>query len=191
MAEGAKVSQPPCSAAISWPPFQGVALEALRPACASWIKTGVAGAKARARLNLSFKAASVRSSQRPKHAGVIRPSGVTPVASMMNKAAPLLSKLPQCIKCQSVASPLFAEYWHIGATTIRFANSNGPRGELRVKLENRRLMGCLRKLRLVKKYENYRKAIEYLKRRIKETKNSSRPTSPRIYLPKILAKPDQ
>ena len=132
MAEGASISQPPWSGDKSWPPSQGVALDALRPAWANWINTGVAGANWRARLNLSLRAASVRSSHRPKQACVMRPSAVMPVASIMNKAAPLFNKLPQCIKCQSVASPLFAEYWHIGATTMRLANSNGPRGELRV-----------------------------------------------------------
>ena len=132
IAEGATVSHPPWPTANSWPPSQGVALEALRPAWANWMNTGVAGANWRARLSLSFRAASVRSSHNPKQAGVILASGVTAVASIINNAAPLLSRLPQCIKCQSVASPLEAEYWHMGATTIRLASARGPRGEWRV-----------------------------------------------------------
>ena len=67
----------------------------------------------------------------------MRPSGNTAVASMMNMEAPLLSKLPQCIKCQSVAWPLSAEYWHMGATMARLAKLSGPRGEVRVNSEKR------------------------------------------------------
>jgi hypothetical protein len=55
----------------------------------------------------------------------------------MNKPAPLLSKLPQCIKCQSVAWPLWAEYWHMGATTARLAKVNGPLGAVKVNSEKR------------------------------------------------------
>jgi hypothetical protein len=56
---------------------------------------------------------------------------------MMNRAAPLLSKLAQWAKCQSVACPFSAEYWHMGATTVRLASVNGPRGEVRVNSENK------------------------------------------------------
>jgi hypothetical protein len=56
---------------------------------------------------------------------------------MMNMAAPLLSKLAQCVKCQSVAWPLSAEYWHMGATMARLASVSGPRGEVRVNSEKR------------------------------------------------------
>ena len=31
--------------------------------------------------------------------------------------------LARCAKCQSLAFPSRAEYWHIGETTIRFTNS--------------------------------------------------------------------
>jgi hypothetical protein len=51
---------------------------------------------------------------------------------MMNIAAPLLSMLTQCAKCQSVACPFSAEYWHMGATTARFAKVSAPLGEVRV-----------------------------------------------------------
>src|ERR1035437_5089982 len=76
----------------------------------------------------------------------MRPSGNTAVASIVNIAAPLLSRLPQCIKCQSPASPLCAEYWHIGATTIRLAKARPPRAAGRVKEEKslliRKYSGC-------------------------------------------------
>ncbi len=128
-ADGPKVSQPPCAAGNSCAPAHGKALEALRPACASWIHTAVGGASLRARARVLASAASVRSSHSPRQAGVIRPSATTAVASMVNKAAPLLSKLPQCIRCQSVASPLSAAYWHMGATTIRLGSDKPPRAD--------------------------------------------------------------
>ena len=127
--EGPTVSQPPCWGDSNCPPAHGTALEALRPAWANWIHTTVAGASARARARVLANAASVRSSHRPRQAGVMRPSGSTAVASMVNSAAPLLNRLPQCMRCQSVASPLTAEYWHMGATTMRLGRVRPPRGE--------------------------------------------------------------
>ena len=49
----------------------------------------------------------------------MRPSGVTAVASMVSSAAPDSARCPRWITCQSVAHPSTAEYWHIGAITIR------------------------------------------------------------------------
>ena len=140
-ADGACGIQPPWAAFSSWPPCQGAALEPLRPACASWMQTAVGGASCRALCSWSASAASVRSSHRPRQPGVMRPSGSTAVASMVNSAAPLLSRLPQCIRCQSVASPFCAAYWHMGATTIRLGSVRPPRGEGRCKGVNSRLMG--------------------------------------------------
>ena len=40
-ADGAEASQPPRSSGIYCPPSQGSWLDALRPACASWIATGI------------------------------------------------------------------------------------------------------------------------------------------------------
>src|ERR1700735_1551890 len=65
------------------------------------------------------KAASVASSQRPRSRGVIRPSGTTAVASMVTMPAPESARVPRCTLCQDVARPSSAEYWHIGATTMR------------------------------------------------------------------------
>jgi hypothetical protein len=50
---------------------------------------------------------------------VIRPIASTPVASMQNIAAPDNASELIWLKCQSVASPFLAEYWHIGATMMR------------------------------------------------------------------------
>src|SRR4051812_26022622 len=49
----------------------------------------------------------------------MRPIASTAVASMQNIAAPDSARLLICVKCQSFASPLSEEYWHIGATMIR------------------------------------------------------------------------
>jgi phage shock protein PspC (stress-responsive transcriptional regulator) len=36
--------------------------------------------------------------------------------------APEMAKFPICMRCQSFGVPSVAEYWHMGATTIRFSN---------------------------------------------------------------------
>src|SRR6188768_2530816 len=66
----------------------------------------------------------------------MRPIPSTPVASIQNIEAPDSARLPICTKCQSLASPLTAEYWHIGATMMRLGSVR-PR---RVIGENRLLM---------------------------------------------------
>ncbi len=118
-ADGASGVQPPACGGISAPPSQGRADEALRPACPSCSATGTGGACRRARARRSPSAFPVASSHSPRHPGVIRPSAVTAVASMQNMPAPDCSSWPQCTRCQSVACPSAAEYWHIGDTTIR------------------------------------------------------------------------
>src|SRR5437763_8587875 len=52
----------------------------------------------------------------------MRPIADTAVASIVNMPAADCSSWPQWIVCQSVAQPSTAEYWHIGETTMRFAN---------------------------------------------------------------------
>ncbi len=52
----------------------------------------------------------------------MRPRASTWVASMMTSPAPETANLPRCIRCQSVALPSTALYWHIGDTTMRFCN---------------------------------------------------------------------
>ena len=67
----------------------------------------------------------------------MRPVASTAVASMQNIAAPDSASELMWVKCQSVASPFSAEYWHIGATMIRL-DSVRPRN---FRGENRVLMG--------------------------------------------------
>src|SRR5258708_10863981 len=56
----------------------------------------------------------------------MRPSGVTPVASTIISPAPEQANWPRCMRCQSVMRPSFAEYWHIGDTTMRFGRLTPP-----------------------------------------------------------------
>ena len=62
----------------------------------------------------------------------MRPMASTWVASMQNIAAPDSARLLMWVKCQSLAEPSSAEYWHIGDTMMRFA-SVSPRKLIGVK----------------------------------------------------------
>jgi hypothetical protein len=62
IADGATGCHPPSAGAISLPPAQGTAELALRPACASCIATGIAGACCRARASVIASAVSHASS---------------------------------------------------------------------------------------------------------------------------------
>ncbi len=136
MAEGANGRQPPFSGEISWPPSQGSWLDALRPAWAICMAI-FALVYVRIAAMTGRRAASVRSSHRPRSAGVMRPSGSTAVASMITRPAPDMAIDPKCIICQSVAAPLSAEYWHIGATTTRLG-----RLRLRMSMGEKRALIC-------------------------------------------------
>ena len=136
MAEGASVVQPPSAGGISWPPSQGTWLEALRPAWLICMAMAVFE-MSRTAPSAWAKAASVASSQRPRSHGVMRPSGVTAVASMITMPAPDSAMVPRCTVCQDVARPSSAEYWHIGATTMRL----GKARLRRVCGENKAVMG--------------------------------------------------
>src|SRR6478736_4562777 len=57
----------------------------------------------------------------------MRPSTVTAVASIVTRPAPDIRSWPQWTKCQSVAQPSTAEYWHIGDTTMRFGSVSSRR----------------------------------------------------------------
>src|ERR1700745_1634017 len=50
----------------------------------------------------------------------MRPWRSTWVASTTSRPAPELASMPRCVRCQSLATPSLALYWHIGDTTIRF-----------------------------------------------------------------------
>src|ERR1700682_5018885 len=54
----------------------------------------------------------------------MRPIADTAVASIVNIPALDCSSWPQCTRCQSVAQPSTAEYWHIGETTMRLASAS-------------------------------------------------------------------
>ena len=69
------------------------------------------------------KAASLSSEYRPRQPWVMRPCRSTWVASTITRAAPECANMPRCIRCQSLAQPSSAEYWHIGETTMRLASS--------------------------------------------------------------------
>ena len=71
----------------------------------------------------------------------MRPMASTPVASMQNIAAPDSASELIWVKCQSVAEPSTAEYWHIGATMMRLGNFR-PRNWIG---ENRLLMKGFRR----------------------------------------------
>ena len=43
--------------------------------------------------------------QIPRSSGLMRPSGVTPVASVNTRPAPPTARLPRCTRCQSLAKP--------------------------------------------------------------------------------------
>ena len=93
----------------------------LRPACASCIATAALECL-RTEARIGFSAASVASFHSPRQPGVMRPIASTAVASMQNIAAPDSARLLIWVKCQSLASPSTAEYWHIGATMMRLAS---------------------------------------------------------------------
>ena len=58
---------------------------------------------------------------------------------MQNIAAPESASVLMWVKCQSLATPFSAEYWHIGATMMRFGSAR-PRSWIG---ENRALMGVI------------------------------------------------
>ena len=60
-----------------------------------------------------------RRSRGPDRPDVMRPSAETAVASTISRPAPDSARWPRWIRCQSPAEPSFAEYWHIGAMTMR------------------------------------------------------------------------
>src|SRR5262249_49489656 len=56
----------------------------------------------------------------PRSPTVPQPRRSTLVDSMITRPAPPAANLPAFMRCQSVAKPLTAEYWCIGAMTTRF-----------------------------------------------------------------------
>src|SRR5882757_1044675 len=134
-ADEATACQPPSVIGICWPPSHGVWLDPLRPAWANCTAMAVLECL-RTEARIGFSAASVASFHSPRHPGVMRPIASTWVASMQNIAAPESASVLIWVKCQSLASPFSAEYWHIGATMMRFGRLK-PRSWIG---ENRLLM---------------------------------------------------
>lgn len=62
---------------------------------------------------------AVASSQIPQHLELIRPLGVTAVASIITNPAPDVAMLPMCMWCQALILPSSAMYVHMGGMTIR------------------------------------------------------------------------
>src|SRR4051794_30021181 len=56
----------------------------------------------------------------------MRPRAETAVASRIISPAPDSARWPRWIMCQPPAFPSCAEYWHIGAMTMRLASSTDP-----------------------------------------------------------------
>jgi len=98
----------------------------LRPAWASCIVTAI-GECLRTEAMIGFSAASVASFHSPRQPGVMRPVASTAVASMQKIAAPDSASELMWVKCQSLASPSTAEYWHIGATMMRLGSFRSRR----------------------------------------------------------------
>ena len=105
-------------------PYQGRCMLALRPAWASWI----AGTAPWARRNAAMRCsgATWASFHRPRSPWVMRPSATTAVASVMTMPAPPCANLPRWTRCQSLATPSSAEYWHIGEIMMRFFDVTPP-----------------------------------------------------------------
>src|SRR5215471_8407495 len=157
MADGPSACQPPCAIGINCPPSQGRWLDALRPAWASWIASAALECL-RTEAMIGLSAASHASFQRPRQPAVMRPVASTAVASMQNIAAPDSASELMWVKCQSLASPLTAEYWHMGATMIRLG-SGRPRnwiGEKRALMRNPKMGSCLVLRKIIRDGPNYR-----------------------------------
>lgn len=110
-------THPPSATGTARAPSHGRVVLALRPACASWIPTAAPCARTKSVMRRS--GATCASSQSPRSWRLMRPSGTTAVASVSTSPAPPVAKPPRWTKCQSLAMPSVAEYWHIGATPMR------------------------------------------------------------------------
>lgn len=69
---------------------------------------------------------------RPRSYGLMRPSGLTAVASVRMRPVPPAARAARCWKCQSPGAPSAgpsgaAEYWHMGAIQRRFGTVSARR----------------------------------------------------------------
>jgi len=122
---GATMGVHPAGAARGLPPSQGRAVDALRPACASWMPAA-APCACRKRV-IRSRPAICSSFHNPRSSGLIRPRASTAVASVLTRPAPPTARLPRWTRCQSFASPSSLEYWHIGETPMRLRRVNPRR----------------------------------------------------------------
>ena len=123
----------PSSGRSACPPSQGRWADALRPAWAIWMPNFLPAEPAAA---ASTRAQWPASSFVPIEAEVpwvMRPGRSTAVAST-TPDRPRTSRAIQVLQVPVAAGPSSAEYWHIGATTMRLGSVSGPiaSGENRV-----------------------------------------------------------
>ena len=118
IADGASVVQPPSASATDpRSPENGDHVDALRPACASWMPASAP--RARTPAAIGAQASRCASFHRPVSSGEMRPSGETAVASAITIPAPPDANCVRCVWCHSCGTPSTALYWHIGATHSR------------------------------------------------------------------------
>ncbi len=71
-----------------------------------------------------FQAATCSGLYMPVQPGLIRPSRLTSVISVITSPAPPIARLPRWTRCQSFGVPSSAEYWHMGEQTTRLASTS-------------------------------------------------------------------
>src|SRR2546430_15824569 len=73
---------------------------------------------------MRFQAATCSRLYMPVQPGLIRPSRLTSVISVITSPAPPIARLPRWTRCQSFGVPSSAEYWHMGEQTTRLASTS-------------------------------------------------------------------
>ena len=104
-------------------PSQRRRVEPLRPAWASW-RPIFAGECPWTKSTMRFHAVTCSGLYMPAHPGLMRPSRLTSVISVITSPAPPMARLPRCTRCQSSGVPSSAEYWHMDETTTRFGSTS-------------------------------------------------------------------
>ena len=112
-------------------------VEPLRPAWASWMPI-LAGLAPCTKSTMRFHAATCSGVYMPVQPGLMRPSRLTSVISVITSPAPPTARLPRCTRCQSPGVPSSAEYWHIGETTTRLGSTQLAQPERREHRRRRR-----------------------------------------------------
>jgi len=127
------VSQPRSAVGTVPSPLHSRYVDALRPACASWIAATAPWPWMKS--TMRAHASRCASFQMPVSHGEMRPSGSTAVASLITRPAPPRAKEPRWTRCQSFGMPSLSshEYWHSGLThrRLRVVTERIARGENR------------------------------------------------------------